>query len=148
QKLHLQDMVDYSSPLKVSVSRHLLSLTQNDSDEDLRNEIAKLKTARVNGIITTNYDLLCEQIFPQFKVYKSQSELIFSPLQEVGEIYKIHGCCTEPNSIVITEDDYHEYNRKNAYIAAKLLTVFLEHPTIFMGYSISDENIRTILSSI
>ncbi len=148
RKIHLQDMVDYSSPLKVSISRHLLALIQNDTDVGLLDEIEKLKTAKINGIITTNYDLLCENIFPQFKVYKSQSELIFSPLQEVGEIYKIHGCCSEPNSIVITEDDYHEYNAKNAYIAAKLLTVFLEHPTVFMGYSISDNNVRTILSSI
>jgi hypothetical protein len=148
RNLHLQDMVDYSSPLKVSIARHLLSLNPENQEEYLSEEIEKLKSAKINGIITTNYDLLCESIFPQFKVYKTQGELIFSALQEVGEIYKIHGCCSEPNSIVITEDDYHEYNSKNAYIAAKLLTVFLEHPTIFMGYSISDENVRTILTSI
>ena len=69
-------------------------------------------------------------------------------MQEIGEIYKIHGCCSEPNSLVITDEDYKEFNERNAYLAAKLLTVFLEHPTIFMGYSISDGNVRAILSSI
>jgi hypothetical protein len=141
-------MVSFSSPLKVSVSTYLREISEKPIDAEFRTDIELLKVAKINGIITTNYDLLCEQIYPDFKVYKSQQELIFSPLQEIGEIYKIHGCCTEPNSLVITEEDYADYNEKNAYIAAKLLTVFLEHPTIFMGYSISDKNVRNILSSI
>jgi hypothetical protein len=145
---NLQEMVSFSSPLKVSVSTYLREISEKPIDAEFRTDIELLKVAKINGIITTNYDLLCEQIYPDFKVYKSQQELIFSPLQEIGEIYKIHGCCTEPNSLVITEEDYADYNEKNAYIAAKLLTVFLEHPTIFMGYSISDKNVRNILSSI
>jgi len=140
--------VDYSSPLKVSISRYLYELSKSDISDELKPELENLKSAKISGIITTNYDLLCENIFPDFKVYKSQGELIFSPLQEIGEIYKIHGCCSEPNSLVITEDDYRDFNEKNAYLAAKLLSVFLEHPTIFMGYSISDENVRTILASV
>lgn len=145
---NLQEMVSFSSPLKVSVSSYLKDVSEKPFSENVQTDIQLLKAAKINGIITTNYDLLCENIFPDFKVYKSQQELIFSPLQEIGEIYKIHGCCTEPNSLVITEEDYLDYNEKNAYLAAKLLTVFLEHPTIFMGYSISDKNVRNILSSI
>lgn len=145
---NLQEMVSFSSPLKVSVSTYLKNISEKPFEEHVQTDIELLKKAKINGIITTNYDLLCESIYPDFKVYKSQQELIFSPLQEIGEIYKIHGCCTEPNSLVITEEDYADYNEKNAYLAAKLLTVFLEHPTIFMGYSISDKNVRNILSSI
>ncbi|HDR3992501.1 TPA: SIR2 family protein, partial [Bacillus anthracis] len=43
---------------------------------------------------------------------------------------------------------YKGYNEKNAYLAAKLLTVFIEHPVIFLGYSISDDNIQQILKAI
>lgn len=39
-------------------------------------------------------------------------------------------------------------DEKNKYIAAKLMTLFIEHPIIFIGYSISDEDIRNILYSI
>jgi hypothetical protein len=145
---NLHEMVSFSSPLKVSVSSYLREISEKPIDPEVQSDIELLKLAKINGIITTNYDLLCEHIYPDFKVYKSQQELIFSPLQEIGEIYKIHGCCTEPNSLVITEEDYVDYKEKNAYLAAKLLTVFLEHPTIFMGYSLSDNNVRNILSSV
>lgn len=145
---NLQEMVSFSSPLKVSVSSYLREISEITIDPEVQLDIELLKKAKINGIITTNYDLLSEHIYPDFKVYKSQQELIFSPLQEIGEIYKIHGCCTEPNSLVITEEDYLDYNEKNAYLAAKLLTVFLEHPTIFLGYSLSDKNVRGILSSV
>lgn len=143
-----QEMISQDSPLKVAISNHFLKVSENGLSEDLKIELEELKKAKINGVITTNYDLFSENIFPSFHVFKSQKELIFSNLQEVGEIYKIHGCCTEPNSIVLTETDYEQFSEQNAYLAAKLLTIFLEHPTIFIGYSISDENIRNILRSV
>ncbi|EMF0605165.1 hypothetical protein G9L26_002541, partial [Enterococcus hirae] len=38
--------------------------------------------------------------------------------------------------------------QKHKYIAAKLLTIFVEHPIFFIGYSIGDEDIRKILNDI
>lgn len=146
--LSTQEMVSIDSPLKVAISDHFINASERKIASVLNDEIALLSKAKINGIITTNYDLLIEKIFPGFHVFKSQKELIFSTLHEVGEIYKIHGCCTMPNSIVLTEKDYQNFAEQNAYLAAKLLTLFLEHPTIFIGYSITDENIRGILRSV
>ncbi|WP_346868205.1 SIR2 family protein [Clostridium sp. UBA1353] len=102
----------------------------------------------IAGVITTNYDSLLEGVFSDYTRFIGQEELIFSQIQGVGEIYKIHGCCTKPDSIIINEDDYVDFQEKNPYLASKILTLFLEHPIVFMGYSIGDENIRNILRAI
>lgn len=109
------------------------------------NNIAKKSIA---GIITTNYDLFFETYLSQYKIYIGQQALLFSQLQGIAEVYKIHGSLNDPQSIVINEKDYKEFKEKREYLAAKLLTIFMEYPIIFMGYSISDSNIRDILSSI
>ena len=74
--------------------------------------------------------------------------MIFSSIQGVAEIYKIHGSVEHPDSIVINEEDYVQFESKSAYLAAKLMTIFMEYPIIFMGYSISDSNILNIIRSI
>ena len=65
-----------------------------------------------------------------------------------AEIYKIHGCSSDPKSLVLTKDDYDDFKNKNSYLASKLLSIFLEHPVFFIGYSLNDENIASILGSI
>lgn len=102
----------------------------------------------IAAVITTNYDTFIEDSLKNYTKFIGQEELIFSNIQGVGEIYKIHGCSTEPNSIVINEKDYLEFEDRNAYLAAKILTIFLEHPIIFLGYSIGDKNIKSILKAI
>ncbi|MFU2033414.1 SIR2 family NAD-dependent protein deacylase [Bacillus wiedmannii] len=139
------------SPLKVEIAKYLNNIEYTYGlDEKNDKEIAALKNIVIDGIITTNWDLLLEQIFEEeeMQVYIGQKELLFSHPFEINEIYKIHGCSSIPDSLVLTTSDYKGYNEKNAYLAAKLLTVFIEHPVIFLGYSISDDNIQQILKAI
>lgn len=142
------------SPFKLEISnffkKEIYKLDQLDN-KCLLNELKLLKKIgenNINGIITTNYDTLLEKLFPEYHVFVGQQELIFSPLQGVGEIYKIHGCCNKPCSIIINKEDYDTFSSKNAYLSAKLLTIFLEHPIVFIGYSLNDDNINDILMSI
>lgn len=144
------NVTDIASPLKIEISNYLKEKSyvygQNEQN-DL--EIEALKNVVIDGIITTNWDTLLEQIFPnEFHKYIGQKELLFSSTQEIGEIYKIHGCSTDPDSLVLTDTDYGDFDKNNPYLAAKLLTIFIEHPVIFIGYSMSDENIQNILTSI
>ncbi|MDK9899766.1 SIR2 family protein, partial [Klebsiella pneumoniae] len=93
------------------------------------------------------YDTLQEQLF-DYEVYASQEELLFHTKYELGEIYKIHGCINNQDSILINTDDYEQIEAKHKYIAAKLLTIFVEHTIFFIGYSLGDEDIRNILNDI
>jgi hypothetical protein len=144
-----KEIVDKESPLKVEVCNTLAELSSNlPTTGQLADELTLLRSAVVDGVITTNYDTLLETIYPQFKVFVGQEELLFANPQGVAEIYKIHGSVTVPDSLTLTSSDYREFQDRSAYLAAKLLTIFVEHPVIFLGYSITDPNIRSILRSI
>lgn len=135
-------------PIKAEIASIISESKQVVSS--MNNEIELLKSISkhsIAGIITTNYDTFLEEIF-NFSVYNSQNELLFRSNYEIGEIYKIHGNVTEPNTIMITSKDYQLMEDRNKYLAAKLLTIFVEHPIIFVGYSLEDENIRSILEAI
>lgn len=137
------------SPLKLQVAKRMQDISQKSFPDEHEEEIQVLKDATIDGVITTNYDtILEERLFPEYTAYTGQDEVIFAEQHAVAEIYKIHGSATDPDSLVLTRKDYDIFQNRNTYLAAKLITIFLEHPVIFLGYSISDPNIQTVLSEI
>lgn len=147
-EVYSTSLIKKDSPLKIEISNYLNSAHQAKIDESHIEEIKLLETSKVDGIITTNWDLFLESLFPKFTKYIGQDGLIASRSHGVAEIYKIHGCCSAPNSLVLTGEDYVEFRRKNPYLSSKLLTLFIEHPIIFLGYSLSDPHILEILEEI
>lgn len=138
-----------TSALRIEICNYLAGLDPALAIKDgFGEEIELLSGLNVDGIITTNWDLFLENLFPDYKTYIGQNELLFSNPQEICEIYKIHGCTTEPGSLVLTSEDYSDFNERNPYLAAKLITVFVEHPIVFLGYSLSDPNIASLLRAI
>lgn len=133
----------YTSRLKIYITKILEELKYND---DKNEELIELKKARKNigSIITTNYDEFIESIF-NFAPLVGNNILLSNPY---GSVYKIHGCITEPESIIITRPDYNEFEVKYELIRAQLLSLFIHNPIIFLGYSISDDNIKKILETI
>ena len=131
------------SRLKIYISNELGSpIIRNDMAE----EIACFKKARKNvaSVITTNYDNLIENIF-EFIPLIGNDILLSNPY---GSVYKIHGCVSEPNKIIITNDDYMSFDEKYELIRAQLLSLFIHNPIIFLGYAIGDQNIKSILKTI
>lgn len=137
------------SPFKAEIASFIISHSQINTQYEKEIETLKGLTERnIAGFITTNYDSFLEDIAPGYVSYVGQEELLFSSIQNIAEIYKIHGSVANPNSIVITAADYQDFDAKASYLSAKLLTIFLENPIIFIGYSITDSNIRKIITSI
>lgn len=135
-------------PIKIEIAEFINSFKcyLPETEKEIES-LKKISTHSIPGIITTNYDCLLEEIFG-YETYNSQEELLFHSKYDLGEIYKIHGCSSSPESILINSADYRKIDEKHKYISAKLLTIFLEHPIFFIGYSIGDEDIRNILNDI
>lgn len=145
---HIEDADTTSSVLKYKISEYINNLSKAPFPKHYEDEVALLQSLCIDGIITTNWDTLAERIFPDYKPFIGQKQLLFSSTYGIAEIYKIHGSCTSPKSLVLTEEDYNDFNSRNAILAAKLITIFVEHPIVFLGYSISDPNIIDLLSNI
>lgn len=137
---------DPSIYFKHKISNIFNSLIQEKQIVD-NDEVELLRKIHPHSIITTNYDGLLESIYPEFTPIIGQ-KILYANHGSIGEILKIHGCCSSPESIVINRDDYDDFIKKKKYLSAKLLTFFAEHPLLFVGYSAEDANIKNILSDI
>lgn len=117
--------------IKYEVSEFLESILSKNiesiDDVELKREIESLRNIYPQSLITTNYDRFLELLFPEYNPIISQ-QILRSNFTNFREIFKIHGCTSEPNSIVLTADDYIDFLRKKKYLTAKLLIYFLEHP--------------------
>jgi SIR2-like domain len=137
--------------IKYKIAEHLKAIAPaaltNLADHPLALEINALRAIKPHAIITTNYDQFLELLFPDYQPIIGQKVIAGSAVL-YGELFKIHGCVSEPNSLVFTQQDYEVFIKKKKYLSAKLTTFFSEHPLLFIGYSASDQNIRGILSDI
>ncbi len=143
---------DYNSDIfmKSKISEIISSYTpnvENEIDPAFSHELSLLKEIRPHAIITTNFDGFLELIFPDYHPIIGE-KILRAQYTSIGELFKIHGTVEDPSSLIIHEDDYNEFIKRKKYLSAKLLTYFLEHPIIFIGYSVSDSNIKSILSDI
>jgi SIR2-like domain len=127
------DAVPVQAYIKYQIAQHVTSLTPTDvsgiRDAGMAAEITALQGIRPHAVITTNYDRFLELVFSEYQPVIGQSIIRDSPVL-FGEIFKIHGCVSDYNSLVFTQQDYDEFMRKKKYLSAKLLTYFSEHPLI------------------
>lgn len=113
---------------------------------------SKLHQAIVNLgssiIYTTNFDGLIEQshrVFSKpYRTIRSVKDLVdFVPNKT--QIIKLHGDLASPSTLVFTEGSYFERLSFEAPLDIKLRSDALGKSILFMGYSLSDINIRYLL---
>ena len=114
--------------------------------------IARLHT-RFSAIVTTNYDQLLEEAFRREVNTECAPVIKDIDLPYVGNrpiLIKMHGCISDPDSIVITEDDYmyKSFFVRRRLIASKLLGYLADQVVLFLGYSLEDSTFRNLFHDV
>jgi hypothetical protein len=114
-------------------------------------------------VITTNYDRLFERALavadkePRVVVYTPELEATASyrdPTAESPIVFKIHGCISQPETLVITDEDYIQFvlrmSDKDPYDPVPLSLKFYltGWTTVFVGYSLLDYNLRLLFKTL
>lgn len=152
------------------------TVDEDISYEMAQREIELLREIQPHAVITTNYDRFLEAIFngevsdknlldddrvgsagfknkeefnedeiPSYRVVVGE-QVLRTRYRNFGEILHIHGSVADPDSLVLTEEDYHEFNNRRRYLSSKMLTYFAEHPLLIVGYRPDDPNVQQVLT--
>ncbi|WP_333849779.1 SIR2 family protein [Leclercia sp.] len=137
------------SPFKYSICQRFSKSALKDdiNTEELNSFKRFLKKAKM--IITTNYDAFIEELLLEQdinpKLYIGNNGF-FEDTVGWSELYKIHGDIKDPQSIIINTNDYEKYDSKAILISAKILSNMIKNPILFIGYSLTDRNVKKLLS--
>lgn len=123
-------------------------------------------------VITTNYDQLYEQAIAQISQPSAGAaanfdKCVYSPKSTIRTkdceaepasarpyLLKIHGDLDQPESIVITDEDYIQFvlrmGDKHPYhpVGKNVLTHLIKWPTLFIGYRLVDYNLRLLFKTL
>lgn len=114
-------------------------------NKDQRNVFAdQIKNLSPDWIITTNYDLIIEGLLPDQAKPIKPNEVLSCSRKQIP-VYHMHGIKTDPNSIVITNEDYIKLFRPDEYRQQRLPFLLMESTTLTIGYGVGDSNVLTAL---
>lgn len=91
-------------------------------------------------IVTTNYDNVLEQVIGP-TAYPILPGQLFYNSKNTLPVYHIHGSVLDPQSIVITNEDYAKTLRPSDYRHTRLPILLKENTVLMIGYAIGDLNV-------
>lgn len=101
-------------------------------------------------IFTTNYDCLLEKAYGDSCIVVKRNEDVHNANAARATVFKIHGDFDYPDDLLITKDDYFDFYRsqRNELIWDVVKAEFASHPILFIGYSLEDDNIYTLIKRV
>lgn len=154
---------DQASPLSLEERAQIMQLYLEQDKYDMHSEIAdiirELKLAKnIPNIkkfvarnnftaITTNYDLLLEEIIGEDNCCSISPGSPVPKYEAPIKVYHVHGSVHSPKDMIITSDDYYNFMNEESYFSRKLSTLLHENMVIILGYSLNDTNLKRIISS-
>lgn len=159
-----------ASVYDLAVIAQILEANYKKNKKNIKNEVSEIIRSTINestldkdklellveffskypniNIITTNYDT----IFSDYILNNSSRVFVEGgPIPRINShqnIFHIHGCITKPKSIVLTLNDYFNFQNRQNYFARKFFTLLQETTVCVIGYSLGDFNLNTILSEV
>jgi hypothetical protein len=95
-------------------------------------------------IITTNYDLVLESLLTGKSVPLGPNDSLLAR-QGVVPVFHLHGVRSNPEDIIIAQEDYVALFRPTEYRQIKLALTIKESSTLLLGYGLGDVNVLTAL---
>ena len=121
----------------------------------------KLPSIAWKSIYTTNYDLIIEKTYQNYKnrkqdliTIKKNGERIEDHISSSNTLlyFKLHGCISSIHDnelpLILTTEQYIDHRKNRNRLFSRLKEAAYEYPIIFIGYSIKDADIRAILKEI
>lgn len=100
------------------------------------------------GVVTTNWDRLIEDSLSvssrAHSVIVHDTEAVFTHAGDIS-VLKLHGSVERPDSIIVTERDYHRVFLRSAVQVEILSYYFATRTILFLGYSLADSDLRRLL---
>ncbi|HWX65716.1 MAG TPA: SIR2 family protein [Rhodanobacter sp.] len=131
---------------KDSLAELISRITLSDgAAESLRRFLSDNKSTVV---VTTNYDSLVQQSLAGVPFVTNYSGKPIARKPDAIQIFHVHGSIESPSSIIATSSDYYQFINQGGYFSQKTLTLMHESTVVILGYSLSDTNLKAILSDL
>ena len=142
----------YSNQKKVSfnaslgqLKQEIAALTSWYPTDDQREKYSKyLEAFEPSWIITTNYDSVIESLLTGKSTPLGPNDPLSAP-KGVVPVFHLHGVRTNPEDIIIAQEDYITLFRPSEYRQMKLALTIKESTTLLLGYALGDVNVLTAL---
>lgn len=154
-------LYDYSSDELMKIPQFVYNINPDTYESIIKEQISdrlipefpitqKIFEINPTHIITTNYDRIIESSScehrNQYDVVISDKDLLNS--EKSKYIIKMHGDILQPQTIVLKEKDYLEYSQEHVVIELFIKALLTDHTFLFLGYSLTDYNVKQIISWI
>ncbi len=136
--------ITYQESLR-TLKQKIAELTSWYPNAEQRQEYSKyLEALSPSWIITTNYDLIIEALLTGKSTPLGPNDEL-SAERGIVPVFHLHGRRTNPEEIVITQEDYITLFRPGEYRQVKLALTFKESTTVLLGYGLGDVNVLTAI---
>lgn len=115
--------------------------------------INNIVNLNINQIWTTNFDSIIEKTIQKKlgispTIIKESADLFTENLSARYIVYKLNGCVTKPDTMILTKSDFFDYFKKQRLMFEMLKRQLVLDSFLFVGYSFADDLVLNALREI